>query len=1081
MRVQLFSGPLLQDGDGTCDLSPYQSALLTLVFAEESITRLRIAEILWRGRTESRTRQSIRQLKSEIRRRCGAQVIATDGDLLVAPGSVASDARELRGHVDGGRLSKAAVIVSDGLACEDAHALPDAFHDWGERFCRELRGRIARRARAKWEAARTAGDWSAARDAAEAIYILQEEDDPTTTANVIEARARVGRLQAAEVAYAELRDRLPESDMPDVVEEAIQRVRAVASAESTQLASARVPFVGRVDAIASLTNIFDDVRAGTFSFALVSGEAGIGKTRLIGEVERAARLEGFRCLRAEPVELERRISLNPIIDAISDIELAPHLDAIGEPWRTVIGTMLPPGPHAESVQNLPPIDEKNLSRRLLDAFSLLLRSISNEQPTIFFLDDLQWADATTISALRFYQRRWTESYFGVVATVRPTDVGRKNPADSYLSDDGKLNVQHLRLSELGEEEAHELVGLLAEDRIDDEAIIKLCALSGGHPLYLTELTRDYLSGRLVLPASEADAFSIPISLKQIVGSRLEGAGPEARAILSTLAVGSRPMRLSDLGHILELPLDRAADGADELRHRQLVELDRDRIWIAHDLFRAAIYRELSEPRRAVIHRRLADHLGRGSGEEAANELATHFERAGSDELAAKYGWIAAARAFERGAVEEAAHFYELVTRNEADPHRRAEATGQLATSLHLNRDMSRANPALELASTRLRAVGMTERARRMDIRRVEGLAEAGDTPVDELIERLSAIKAESRAADDWEGVALALDTELGLRHSSGDFPGIQGTFNEMRSIAAGPSRRARAVCYSGLAMGVLFGDPDEALRSAEAALHLTETIRAHRLRALLRLMVVLQFRGRLHQPKAKPIVSEARSLAKRSGDIRRHFSVESNVAVFLLDAGELDRAEHMLNESSKLLGSAEMDLARFNQANNYAELALARSNFQEARTHFEKARSYLGSTTPPYAKDLVEAGLALCALESGELREAQRREELITPLSPPWHFDPSTLVTFKTRVLELRGRQDQANQLLQETAENLEGRLEAAWLKINKLRIEKALKWDQREEAQALAEESRELAGDLFLGMRERQFARLQERLRTPT
>ncbi len=203
------------------------------------------------------------------------------------------------------------------------------------------------------------------------------------------------------------------------------------------------------------------------------------------------------------------------------------------------------------------------------------------------------------------------------------------------------------------------------------------------------------------------------------------------------------MRLSSLSTILGLNLDRTADAAEELRESRLVDVDRDRVRISHDLFRSALYEGLGESRCAVLHRRLAEHLGAQGGPEVAGELSIHFDRAGEPELSAEHGWAAGARALDQGALAEAAHFYDLVARNTPDETRRAEATGQRALSLHLSRDMGKANPALELASTRLRAVGQIGDARRLDIRRVEGMGEEGHTPVAELIERLGAIKREA--------------------------------------------------------------------------------------------------------------------------------------------------------------------------------------------------------------------------------------------------------------------------------------------------------------------------------------------------
>lgn len=1070
-RVRLFDEPLLDGPDGECRLSPFQRALLTLVFAEGSISRPRVSQLLWQREADTKTRQSIRQLKNEIRRRSGAHVVQADGDVLVASPEVTSDVQDLAIHLERGRLAEAAGLVATGFSPASVDRAADAFDDWKSGYCEDVRARIVRQASAKWEASTRGNDWGSARDAAEALYLLSP--DAQATARVIEARARVGRLQSAEVAYAEFRDRHPAGHEAEQVEAVIAGVRSLESESEPSGTQAPVPFVGRKEALTRLTSVFDDVRRGKFSFALVSGEAGIGKTRLLRELERAARLEGLQCLTAQPVELERRISLNPIIDALSALDLDPHLKAIGEPWRTVIGTMLPPGPHAEPVQALPPIEERSLSRRLLDAFSLLFRSIANEQPTLFFLDDLQWADATTIAALQFYQRRWNQSFFGVITTVRPDAVSKRDPAASYLSDEGKLAVRRIDLDELKEDEARQLVAFLGEERIEEADVAKLCALSGRHPLYLTELTRDYLAGQLVLPKSEADAFNIPISLKQILASRMEAISERARSVLNLLSVGSRPMRLSDLGGLLDVSLDHAADAADELRRRRLIELDRDRLWIAHDLFRTAIYRALSEAHKAVLHHRLAEHIRVGSGEEAASELAIHFDRAGRPELSAKYGWTAAGRAFERGAVAEAAHFYELVTRNESDDARRAEATAYLATSLHLNRDISRANPALELASTRLRSAGMPELARRMDIRRVEGLAEAGDTPVDDLVERLRAIKQEARAAGDWEGVALALDFELQQLQLAERLDAVRALFGEVEYVLAKQDETASAIAHRCLAVGLMLDSTEQALNSAKISVTLSKhRTPDHRLKALNRLVIVLLQRGALHLPENELFVSEARALAQRSGDLLQRFSFESNLGVSYLDAGNLDRAQAHFDRARHLLGEADMTFPRINLAINLAELALVRRDFRMAAESFRSATQHPGLAIPIYTEQMVSAGLGHCALEQGRVAEARRQFESLQNSPSTWYYDPTIILSFRAKFLERTQDLEGAISILSEAQNDLKGRLVAAWLK-NQLTLARLLKKARDSRWEEAATEGLEVASDLCLAVRRRELSYL--------
>jgi tetratricopeptide (TPR) repeat protein len=430
---------------------------------------------------------------------------------------------------------------------------------------------------------------------------------------------------------------------------------------------------------------------------------------------------------------------------------------------------------------------------------------------------------------------------------------------------------------------------------------------------------------------------------------------------------------------------------------------------------------------------------------------------------------------------EAAHFFAVIASGETNPTLKSQAMAKRAEALFLGRDIGRANPALELAAAALRGVGEAGEARRLEVKRIEGLIEGSDAPLEELFGRLNALRAEAERATDWEAVALALDVELQIRHASGDIVTIQRIFSDMEAVSAEGSLEARAVCSMGLAMQVLFGDAARGLAAAHEAVSLTRHVTAHRLKALLRTMAALQLRGRLALPESRAIVEEARSLASAGGDVRLRFGIESNLAVAYLDSGELDRAETMLGRSTLLLGNAEMRLPRFNQANNHAELALARGDYGTAIKWFGTAEHHLGLATPPYAKQVVSAGLGLCALELGDLAEARRREEMIEGLSPPFYYDPSTLVAFRVRLLERRSERESAMAVLKDTTEALKDRLELAWLKINKLRLEKQIKWQSLGGAVDVAMECRESAAMLGLVRREREFHQFIQTLSSTT
>jgi ATP/maltotriose-dependent transcriptional regulator MalT len=229
-------------------------------------------------------------------------------------------------------------------------------------------------------------------------------------------------------------------------------------------------------------------------------------------------------------------------------------------------------------------------------------------------------------------------------------------------------------------------------------------------------------------------------------------------------------------------------------------------------------------------------------------------------------------------------------------------------------------------------------------------------------------------------------------------------------------------------------------------------------------------------PEAGAVVEEARALAKCSGDVLARFSIESNLAAAFLDAGDVERADVLMAEAEALSGVGEMDINRFIQANNRAELALSRCDYPAAAHAFASAASYLGPTTPTYMQDLVNAGLGYCALETGDLAEARRREQRLPAPPRSWYFDPTTIVAFRARLLERRGKHGDAVQVLADAGDQLKGRLVLAWLKIALLQVRLMAKQDRRE-AKELAERTGREARSLRLEYRAREFEALVKRV----
>jgi len=364
----------------------------------------------------------------------------------------------------------------------------------------------------------------------------------------------------------------------------------------------------------------------------------------------------------------------------------------------------------------------------------------------------------------------------------------------------------------------------------------------------------------------------------------------------------------------------------------------------------------------------------------------------------------------------------------------------------------------------------------MDIRRVEGLQEAGHTPVDELVERLAAIKLESRAAEDWEAVALALDAELQLLQLDENMDGVRALYPQFLDVIATGGQDARAIAHLGLAVGTLADDPATAVYSAQEAVRLADAFGAEqRLKAMNRLLIVFFHRGLLHLPENQPLIAEAQTLAEGSGDLLQRFSFESNMGAAYMDAGDLDRAEALFAKADELLGSADMTFPRINLALNLGELALARGDFPNAATSFASAQTHLGHTIPRYTSDFVNAGLGLCALEMGSLSEARRREQALCAAPPTWYYDPTVILAFRSRLLERRGASEEGVDLLGRATDDLEDRLVMAWLKVRSLQVRLMVRTGLPG-GRRLAEEALAVCQKLGLHLRFAEFSQLVEK-----
>lgn len=1057
-------------GEKPVHLTPFQSALTVIVFANEGVARAAIAALLWNSPFDSRARHRLRQLISETQKRAGTKLFRTERDVVAPVSWGASDISDLKAALLGAQLARAAHLLRSGPLAPSLHGLPEQFQDWRAETWREWEASIESSARAAWQLHANSGDWDGARDAAEAMVCLNATD-PKWAARLVEARGRSGHLRAAEVAYAQYCGALNRSEEPDPsVTDVIEAVRALPQSQRSDGRRAP-PFVGRRGALEAIVPVFRGVRDHRPGFAVITGEAGIGKTRLLHELIKSAHLDGLRCLHARCVEFERVIALSPLIDALQGVDLKAHLAALGDPWRTVVGKLVSPGDLSPYSGDLPVDYEENLPRKLFDALTLLLNSIAAEAPTVLFLDDLHWADSTTLSTLQFFRRRSGKVSFAIVAAIRPEAVGADDPCRSLLTSGNEFISHQVHLGHLAEAEARSLAQGVLGKTASDEAVEAVLSTAGFHPMYLIEVARAQMGDKKTGAYANRSEGTVPASLTEILSQKASRLTDEARGVYALLAIGSGRMSLGDLATLTGNPVDRVVVTADELQAAGLVEGERDRIWVAHDLFRHAIYAELSPARRAVLHHQMATLL-RDRDPPPADQLATHFDRAGYVEEASAYGWISGNQCLARGAAAEAAHFYELTARNETDPERVAEATARQGLAHHLGRNMLRAAPVLELASVKLRTVGKNHGARLLELRRIDALAESGQVTTVDLVNRLRLIKEEALSAEDWEVAALALDAQLKAALLREELYQISDIAQELELLRTHATGYAQVAINNALSVALTPASPEHAEQAARRAAKHTRPGDWSRFVAMNRLLMVLVRRGRLLCSDGPMLLAEAEAMAQASGDLQQRFAFYANRALGHMDAGFLDLAEEGFEQSSRLIGTAEMTFARANLACNQGTLAILQGRIDVAAGHFERARELHGPKVPQYVSDAVNAGLGICALERGSIAEARRREAQLRSEPSVWYYDPSLTAEFRARLLARTGRYREAIELLGQSALMMEGQFIPAWLKLT-LSQARLMARVQHPGLPALASKGRRVASECCMALRAREFDQL--------
>jgi DNA-binding SARP family transcriptional activator len=474
-----------------------------------------------------------------------------------------------------------------------------------------------------------------------------------------------------------------------------------------------LPFIGRAAELSALRALMASGK-----LALIEGEPGLGKTRLAEEFIRGT---DALALSGTARELEQTLPYQPVMEALRNLPARADWPAL----RAALQSGLLPVWLAECARLLPELAPDNLQSlisgppspadesRLWEGLHQLLHALARQRPVILFLDDLHWADASTLALLGYLTRRsrGEAGAFPILFVGATRPFAPRSPlavlVQTLIRED---RLTRLPLARLARADIAALVAHLCPASADPLADW-LARLSEGNPYILAELVRHARAANILREDGTLDATAlsaspiVPQSVYALIQSRLSRLSDAARRMLDAAVAVGREFESDIAARAAALSESAALDALDELRAAGLIYPDRDdprgRLHIFdHTLTMEVAYREVGEARHRHLHRRVAEAMEsayRDKLDSVAGLLASHFAEGNAPERAAPYAFRAGQRAARLAAWKEAIAFYEQALDGTSDETQRAEVFLALGSARMQAGELPRASEALRAA------------------------------------------------------------------------------------------------------------------------------------------------------------------------------------------------------------------------------------------------------------------------------------------------------------------------------------------------------------------------------------------------
>lgn len=686
-------------------------------------------------------------------------------------------------------------------------------------------------------------------------------------------------------------------------------VSAMPSNRSQNKPPSRTPFVDRDKELEVLVRCHGAADTDDH-LVVVTGEAGIGKSRLVEEFLAIAGPKEVSVIRIQCHEGESDLAFGPLVEALritlADAEFRPFLEAVPDHWMSELSRLLPEFAEGRAISMPEPVQGPGARARLFEAIAQVITGACARSPAgILVVEDLQWADDSTARFISYFTARLRRQPILVIVAWRTNDSSRQDLDRLLVRSAG--SVTELNLKRLDENAVGELVNAAGIPEWSSEVTDLLYRESEGLPFFVEAYLRTALDSPDILREND---LPLPGDVRDLIRARVAPISETALQVLGAGAVIGRSFDFTLLRNTSGRGEEEILRSLEELvAHGLVAEHDvgsSTTYDFAHEKIRAFVYGDMSLARRRVLHRRVAHELVSNSESKLHpgsnwGLIAHHYRLGGDEGKAAEVFERAGTEARLLGANREALQHHEVaLALNHPDTPGLQESIGDLQTLLG-----------------------------NYDAAVVAYEATAALVPTDRLAE---------------------IEHKIGnVYHRRGLWKEARSHFDEAAWLLGGRGDDiARANLLADWALTVHHsGDPDSALELAQESLNLAgregddlALAQAHNILGILE-----GSRGRSNEGRSH--LEQSRALAEKAGVKSAQVAAMNNLALTLRADGNPEKALAVTEAGLELcmaIGDVHREAALHN---NVADLLHSLGRPEDAMVHLKKAVSLFGEIDRP--------------------------------------------------------------------------------------------------------------------------------------